>query len=42
MLGVIICEGVLPAFEDDVMKLKDIDVFCYYGWQLKLRKWSKG
>ncbi|MCX7425868.1 MAG: endonuclease NucS [Planctomycetia bacterium] len=39
--GVIICEGVLPASVDDVMKLKDIDIFCY-GWQLKLRRWPQG
>jgi len=39
--GIIVCEGVLPAFAEDVVKLKDIDVFCY-GWQLKLRKYSKG
>jgi hypothetical protein len=36
--GVIVCEGVLPAFEDDLAKLKGIKVMCY-GWQLKLRPW---
>jgi hypothetical protein len=36
--GVIVCEGVLPAFADDLAKLKDIKVMCY-GWQLKLRQW---
>jgi endonuclease NucS-like protein len=36
--GVIVCEGVLPAFADDVAKLKDIKVMRY-GWQLKLRQW---
>jgi RecB family endonuclease NucS len=36
--GVIVCEGVLPAFVDDMAKLKDIKVMCY-GWQLKLRQW---
>jgi hypothetical protein len=35
--GVIVCEGVLPAFAEDVGKLKDIKVM-YYGWQLTLRK----
>jgi len=39
--GVIVCEEILPAFADDVAKLKDIEVFCY-GWQLKLRRWSQG
>jgi RecB family endonuclease NucS len=37
--GVIVCEGVLPAFAEDVARLKDIKVMCY-GWQLKLRKWA--
>jgi RecB family endonuclease NucS len=38
--GVIVCEGVLPAFADDVAKLKDIKVMCY-GWQLSLYEWSR-
>jgi hypothetical protein len=33
--GVIVCEGVLPAFAEDLAKLKDIKVMRY-GWQLKL------
>ena len=37
--GVIVCEGVLPAFAEDLAKLKDIKVMCY-GWQLKLRPWQ--
>lgn len=36
--GVLVCEGVLPAFTEDLVKLKDIKVMCY-GWQLKLRQW---
>lgn len=36
--GVIVCEGVLPAFTEDLAKLKDIKIMSY-GWQLKLRKW---
>jgi hypothetical protein len=36
--GVIVCEGVLPAFVEDLAKLKDIKIMCY-GWQLKLRRW---
>ena len=38
VLGVIVCEGVLPAFAEDLAKLKDITVMCY-GWQLKLQRW---
>jgi hypothetical protein len=37
--GVLVCEGVLPAFAEDFARLKDIKVMCY-GWQLKLRQWS--
>jgi hypothetical protein len=36
--GVIVCKGVMPAFEEDFKKLKDITVFCY-GWQLKVCRW---
>lgn len=36
--GIIVCEGVLPAFAEDLAKLKDITVMCY-GWQLKLQQW---
>lgn len=36
--GVLVCEGVLPAFAEDLAKLKDIKVMCY-GWQLKLLQW---
>jgi hypothetical protein len=35
---VIVCEGVMPAFEEDLEKLKNIKVMCY-GWQLKPRRW---
>ena len=38
--GVIICKGVIPAFEEDLKKLKDIKIFCY-GWQLKVYSWGK-
>ena len=37
--GIIVCEGVMPAFEDDIKKLKDIKVFCY-GWQLQTQLWG--
>jgi hypothetical protein len=36
--GIIICEGVLPAFAEELAKLKDIKIMCY-GWCLKLREW---
>jgi hypothetical protein len=39
--GVIVCEGVLPAFAEDLANLKDIKVMCY-GWQLKLQPWPCG
>jgi hypothetical protein len=37
--GAIVCSGVMPAFEEDFKKLKNIKVFCY-GWQLKVFPWS--
>lgn len=36
--GIVVCEGVMPAFEEDFKKLKDIEIFCY-GWQLKVYPW---
>lgn len=38
--GIIVCSGVMPAFEDEFKKLKDIRIFCY-GWQLKVYPWRK-
>jgi len=38
--GVIVCSGVMPAFEEDFKKLKDIRIFCY-GWQLKVFPWRE-
>lgn len=38
--GVIVCKGVMPAFEEDLKKLKDIKIFCY-GWQLKVYPWGE-
>lgn len=38
--GVVVCKGVMPAFEKDFKKLKkDIRIFCY-GWQLKVYPWE--
>ncbi len=33
--GVIVCKGIMPAFEEDLVKLKNIKIL-YYGWQLKV------
>jgi len=38
--GVIVCKGVMPVFEEDLRKLKDIKIFCY-GWQLKVFPWER-
>jgi hypothetical protein len=38
--GIIVCKGVMPAFEDDIKILKNIKVFCY-GWQLKIYPWKE-
>jgi hypothetical protein len=38
--GVIVCKSVMPAFEEDLRKLKDIKIFCY-GWQLKVYPWER-
>jgi hypothetical protein len=37
--GAIVCEGVMPAFQEEFKKLKNIKIFCY-GWQLKVCEWS--
>jgi len=37
--GIIICSGVMSAFQNDLQKLKSIKIFCY-GWQLKVYKWN--
>ena len=37
--GIIVCKGVMPAFEDEFKKLKNIKIFCY-GWQLKVYPWK--
>jgi len=38
--GIIVCKGVMPAFEEDLNKLKDIRIFCH-GWQLKVYPWGE-
>jgi len=37
--GIIICKGVMPAFQDEFKRLKDIKIFCY-GWQMKVYQWE--
>ena len=34
--GVLVCSGVMPAYEDDLRKQKDVQVLIY-GWDLKVR-----
>jgi len=38
--GVIVCKGVMPAFEKDFEKLPDIKIFSY-GWQFSIYPWKK-
>ena len=37
--GVIVCKGVMPAFEKEFKNLKNIKILCY-GWQLKVYPWK--
>lgn len=36
--GILVGNGVMPAFEDEFRKLRDVRIFNY-GWHLKLRQW---
>jgi len=36
--GIVVCKGVMPAFEEDLGKLKDIKIFCY-GWRFEIYPW---
>jgi hypothetical protein len=38
--GVMVCAGVMPAFEQDLKTLKDIRIFCY-GWKLAVYLWGE-
>lgn len=38
--GIIVCEGVMPAFEDEVKKHKDIKILCH-GWRLHILPWDE-
>lgn len=37
--GIIVCKDVMPAFEEDLKKLKDIRIFRY-GWQFRVYPWE--
>lgn len=38
--GLVICEGVMPYFESELSKIRNIDIFCY-GWVLKVSPLGK-
>lgn len=37
--GMIVCSGVMAAFQEGLAKLKKIKIYCY-GWQLKVNPWE--
>jgi len=37
--GIIVCKGVMPAFQEEFKTLKNIKICCY-GWQLKVFEWN--
>jgi len=37
--GIIVCEGVLPAYEEELRKQKDVRVMIY-GWNLNVQQWQ--
>lgn len=36
--GVLVCSGVMPAYEDELCKQNDIQILTY-GWDLKVQNW---
>jgi hypothetical protein len=36
--GAIVCAGVMPAFEEDISKKKNIDIYVY-GWTFDVERW---
>lgn len=36
--GIIVCRGVLPAFEEDLSELEDISILVY-GWKMGIQEW---
>ena len=37
--GIIVCRGVMPAFQEEFRKLKNIRIFTY-GWKLSINPWE--
>lgn len=37
--GILVCSGVMPAFEDEFRKLKNIRIF-FFGWKMTVQPWS--
>lgn len=37
--GIIVCQGVMPAFQEELGKLRNIRILCY-GWQFKIYPWK--
>ena len=37
--GVLVCKGVMPAFEAELDQVGNITILCY-GWQLRVYRWS--
>lgn len=38
VFGVIVCAGVMPAYEEDLRKQKDIRILVH-GWNLQIQEW---
>jgi RecB family endonuclease NucS len=36
--GVIVCTGVMPAYENDLRKQNDVRILIY-GWEMQVRQW---
>jgi len=36
--GILVCSGIMPAYESDLRKQADIRILVY-GWDLKVRDW---
>jgi len=36
--GVLVCAGVMPAYDDDLRKQKEIRILIY-GWEMKVQQW---
>lgn len=38
--GAIVCAGIMPAYEEELRKQKDIRIFVY-GWDLRVQQWTE-